>query len=172
MDFIELYNSHCQSVRRTVSRILKHSQGDVDDVCQETWIKVLDSLDSFRGDSSVYTWVTAIAANTAKRRYRNNKVEQTIVLPELVDEDGATLEVEGAADLSGPEEMLLAEQTARDIQEALDSLGEDFLEVLDMRDNQQLSYKEISDKIGMPVGTVKSRLSRARAVVNRHLASS
>lgn len=132
---------------------------EIEDVVQDTFLKAYHRLDTFQHNSSFYTWLYRIAVNTVldfmKRRGRSPV--QSVEDPELVA---------GAAEpkrVIGPDAGLEREEVARITHEVLDGLPEIFRTVLVLREFEECSYQEIADALGISIGTVESRLFRARA---------
>jgi RNA polymerase sigma-70 factor (ECF subfamily) len=133
---------------------------EVEDVVQETFLKAYTRLDSFQHESSFYTWIYRIAVNTVldflKRKSRSpvSAVED----PEIVISNAAT-----SARIVSPESRLEKSEIARVTQEVLESIPEIFRSVLVMREFEDMAYQDIADVLGISIGTVESRLFRARA---------
>lgn len=133
---------------------------EVEDIVQDTFLKAFRRLDSFQEQSSFYTWLCRIAINTAldtlKRAGRNPV--QAVEDPELVPEP----ERRGAA-LPAPDARLEQQEVAEVTQKVLAELPEIFRTVLVLREFEQMAYQDIADLLGISIGTVESRLFRARA---------
>jgi RNA polymerase sigma-70 factor (ECF subfamily) len=147
-----------------VSRFVRDPD-EVQDVVQEAFIKAYRALGGFRGESAFYTWLYRIAANTAK----NHLVSRARRPP------GADLEVEDAEqldaawalrDVEDPESLLMTEQLREAVETAIRRLPEDLRTALMLREFEGLSYEEIAEVMGCPVGTVRSRIFRAREAVD------
>lgn len=150
-----------------VSRFVSDSH-EIQDVTQEAFIKAYRALPNFRGDSAFYTWVYRIAINTAKNYLvsRNRKPSSG-----GVDVDDATYLDGGEQlrDIQTPENSLASEQLQAVINEAIQSLPEDLRVALTLREYDGLSYEEIAQVMDCPVGTVRSRIFRAREVVEKNI---
>lgn len=150
-----------------VSRFL-HDSADVQDVTQEAFIKAYRALPAFRGDSQFYTWLYRIAINTAKNYLVARKRR-----PQGIDidvEDSVYLDEQSALkDLASPEQQLMSEQLQQVINDAIKSLPEDLRMALTLREYDDLSYEEIADVMACPVGTVRSRIFRAREMVDEKI---
>ncbi|VAW87121.1 RNA polymerase sigma factor RpoE [hydrothermal vent metagenome] len=146
-----------------VSRFLKNS-ADVQDVTQEAFIKAYRALPNFRGDSAFYTWLYRIAVNTAK----NHLVSQGR-RPPSVDLDVSDAEqFEGSLALkeqATPERLLLKDEIQRVVSETIEGLSEDLRTAITLRELEGMSYEEIAEVMGCPVGTVRSRIFRARETI-------
>ncbi|MBM4391976.1 MAG: sigma-70 family RNA polymerase sigma factor [Deltaproteobacteria bacterium] len=145
---------------------------DAKDIVQMAFVKAYQSLSSFRIDSSFYTWIYRIAMNLAIDHTRKNKRRKTTSFEEAVasrDEDG-TLSEQHMDD--NPARELQRKQLRERIYGALDELTEDMREVVLLREVEGLSYKEIADVMGIPEGTVMSRLFYARKKLQARLGAS
>ena len=150
-----------------VNRYVKdHSEAQ--DVAQETFIKAYRALGGFRGDSAFYTWLYRIAINTAKNylvsRSRRNSDYQ-------IDIDDAEA-CENAPQLQGmetPERLLLNEEIIETIKSAIDNLPEEMRIAIMLREFEGMSYEEIAEAMDCPVGTVRSRIFRAREAIDNKL---
>ena len=142
---------------------------EVKDVAQEAFIKAYRALESFRGESAFYTWLYRIAINAAKnhlvaksRRPPGSDVE----LDDAVYYEGSA----GLKDINSPERQLQRDQLQAAIYSAIDDLPEDLKSALTLREFDGLSYEEIAEIMQCPVGTVRSRIFRARDAVDAHIA--
>jgi len=146
-----------------VSRFLNNS-ADVQDVTQEAFIKAYRALPNFRGESAFYTWLYRIAVNTAK----NHLVSQGR-RPPSVDLDVSDAEqFEGSLALkeqATPERLLLKDEIQRVVTETIEGLSEDLRTAITLRELEGMSYEEIAEVMGCPVGTVRSRIFRARETI-------
>jgi RNA polymerase sigma-70 factor (ECF subfamily) len=137
---------------------------EVEDVTQEAFVKAYRALAKFRGDSAFYTWLYRIATNAAKNylvaKGRRPSSDADIDEAELFD-SGEILR-----DLETPESQLFGEELARVVQDALDQLPSELREALTLREFDGLSYEEIAEVMDCPVGTVRSRIFRARDAVD------
>ena len=156
-----------QKVANIISRYIKDSS-EVFDVSQEAFIKAYRALPKFRGDSAFYTWLYRIAINTAKnhlaakgRRPPTDDVEA--VTAEQMDAGGRLRETDT------PERLLLKDEIARTIREAVDELPEDLRTAITLRELEGMSYDEIAEAMECPIGTVRSRIFRAREAIDKKL---
>lgn len=147
-----------------VSRFINDSD-EIQDVTQEAFIKAYRALGNFRGDSQFYTWLYRIAINTAKnylvsrsRRPPNSDIE---VDDAIFFESGDALR-----DVGSPEENLMSEQLYAALNHAIKKLPEDLRTALTLREYDGLSYEQIAQVMNCPVGTVRSRIFRAREAVD------
>lgn len=151
-----------------ISRFVRDS-AEVHDVAQEAFIKAYRALGNFRGDSAFYTWIYRIAVNTAK----NHLVSRGRRPPATdVDVDDAEFlnGADGLRDITSPEHELMKDQLEEVVYKAIQSLPEDLRTALTLREMEGMSYEEIAEVMDCPVGTVRSRIFRAREAVDRHIA--
>jgi len=152
---------------KLISRYVQDSS-EVLDVAQESFIKAYRALPNFRGDSAFYTWIYRIAINTAK----NYLVAQGR-RPPVGDIDSVEAEqYEGESilkDYATPEHILLKDEIERTVIDAIEQLPQDLKIAITLRELEGLSYEEISVAMECPVGTVRSRIFRAREAINRRL---
>ncbi|QSA99044.1 RNA polymerase sigma factor RpoE [Methylococcus sp. EFPC2] len=138
------------------------------DVAQETFIKVYRALPGFRGDSAFYTWIYRIAINTAKNHLASRARRPTdddIELDAAEQFESAT----GLRDQETPEGVLLSEELAGVIQLAVDELPDELRTAITLRELDGLSYEEIAQVMNCPVGTVRSRIFRAREAIDKKM---
>jgi RNA polymerase sigma-70 factor (ECF subfamily) len=140
-----------------VNRLVSN-QSDVLDVLQDTFVKAYRSLHTFRGESAFYTWLYRIAVNTAKNHLASKLKESKDV---SVDDD-ATGELSVLQDFSAPDEEAGAEELQRAILHAIEQLPDDLKQALTLRELEGMSYDEIALAMNCPIGTVRSRIFRAR----------
>ena len=140
-----------------VNRLVSN-QSDALDVLQDTFVKAYRSLHSFRGESAFYTWLYRIAVNTAKNHLASKLKESKDV---SVD-DEATGELSVLQDFSAPDEEAGAEELQRAILHAIEQLPDDLKQALTLRELEGMSYDEIALAMNCPIGTVRSRIFRAR----------
>ncbi|HEX5963084.1 MAG TPA: sigma-70 family RNA polymerase sigma factor [Gemmatimonadales bacterium] len=148
----------------TLARYLTRNEHDAQDVVQDAYLRALKYFDGFRGaeGSDGRAWLLAIVRNTAFTWRRRQRLEAAAA------EFDEQLHSEAVADVH-PETVLLGAAARESLHQALDQLPPEFREVIVLRELQGLSYKEIGDVTGVPVGTVMSRLSRARQRLQRAL---
>ncbi len=142
-----------------------HDADEVQDVAQEAFIKAYRALPDFRGESAFYTWLYRIAINTAK----NYLVSRSRRPPgsDVDIEDAEHFEGGGALrDIENPENALLGEELRAVVDRAIADLPEDLRTAVTLREFDGLSYEEIADVMGCPVGTVRSRIFRAREAID------
>ena len=149
-----------------VSRYVSDA-GEVEDVTQEAFIKAYRALGKFRGDSAFYTWLYRIAANAAKNHLvakgRRPGANATIEDAEGFDEGGLLSES------ASPEALAMGEELAEVVESALNELPDELKAALMLREFDGLSYDDIADVLGCPVGTVRSRIFRAREAIDQRV---
>ena len=144
------------------------SADDAEDLTQEVFIRMYTSIDSFRGQSSLNTWLFRIAGNLCIDRFRRSKNRTPAYsLDEPVGDDAQTQEV--ADETYAPHRLLENVEMAEQIQMALSKLPEKLRATLLLHDIEGLPYEEIAQIAGCPLGTVKSRLFNARMQLRQHL---
>ncbi len=153
---------------RLLSRFVRDG-AEVDDVAQEAFIKAYRALPSFRGDSAFYTWLYRIGINTAK----NYLVAQGRRAPTSTEFDAQDAEsFEDASqlrDINTPESLLQSKQIGETINAAMDGLPDELRNAIVLREIDGLSYEEIAEAMRCPIGTVRSRIFRAREAVAEKL---
>jgi RNA polymerase sigma-70 factor (ECF subfamily) len=156
-----------QKVANLISRYVR-DPAEVFDVTQEAFIKAYRALPNFRGDSAFYTWLYRIAINTAK-----NYLAAQARRPPGDDIDTETAEQMDAGirlkEYATPERLLLKDEIARTIKAAIDDLPEDLRTAITLRELDGLSYDEIAKAMDCPIGTVRSRIFRAREAIDTKL---
>ena len=159
-----LVSKYQRKLNRLLSRFVRDA-AEVEDVCQEAFIKAYRALPSFRGDSAFYTWLYRIGINTAK----NYLVSQGRRAPTRTEFDAEEAEsFEDASqlrDINTPESLLLSKQIGQTVNAAMDSLPDELKKAIVLREIDGLSYEEIADLMDCPIGTVRSRIFRAREAV-------
>ncbi len=163
-----LVSKYQRRLMRLVSRLV-HDPAEAEDVVQETFIKAYRALRHFRGDSAFYTWLYRIGVNTAK----NFIVTQGRRTPTSTDADAEHAEVFDDAshlrDINTPESLLASKQIAQTVNAAMDLLPLELRTAIVLREIEGLSYEEISEVMACPIGTVRSRIFRAREVIAEKL---
>lgn len=162
-----LVKKYQYKVANLVSRYVSNP-ADVPDVTQEAFIKAYRALPGFRGDSAFFTWLYRIAVNTAK----NHLVSQRRRPP------GSDVEVDDAEyygggdalkELASPENLMLTEEIRRAVFETIDGLPEDLKTAITLRELEGMSYEDIASVMDCPVGTVRSRIFRAREAIDKRV---
>ncbi len=164
-DILVLKYQH--KIVKLISRYVR-DHSEVLDVAQEAFIKAYRALPRFRGDSAFYTWMYRIAINTAKnylvakgRRLPNDDIDAQ----EAEQYEGAV----GLKEYATPENMLLRDEVETTIFSAIDQLPEDLRTAITLREIEGMSYEEIAQAMECPVGTVRSRIFRAREAIDEKL---
>ena len=146
------------------------SPEDAADISQETFLKAWRSIGSFRGDCALSTWLCRIALNCCCDHARSAKRHRVLSLTVQEDEDETkVLDIPDTDVTAMPEEELTRQTEIAAVREAIDSLPEEQKMIITMRDITGLSYIEIADTLGLEMGTVKSRINRARGAVKKFL---
>ena len=156
-----------QKVANLVIRYVRDPSETLD-VTQEVFIRAYRALGAFRGDSAFYTWLYRIAINTAK----NFLVAQGRRPPGDDVEAEMAEQLEGGGrlkDFATPEAQLLTDEIARTLKEAIDDLPEDLRIAITLRELEGMSYEEIAETMSCPIGTVRSRIFRARDAIEKRL---
>ena len=154
-------------VSKLVSRFLRN-QSDVPDVVQEAFIKAYRALPNFRGDSAFYTWLYRIAINTAKNHLVAAGRRPLEV--DLENEDGDALDLdELQKDVATPEHLLLTDEIRETVRKTVAGLPDDLRVAITLREAEGMSYDEIAQAMDCPIGTVRSRIFRAREAVDAEL---
>ena len=155
-------------VFRLISRLIKNTS-EVEDVAQETFIKAFRAIQQFRGDSAFYTWLYRIAVNTAKN-HLFSKGKRPIALSELAkNEDSESYDVIDAVSNENPEGNLAGLQIAEAVNNAVSKLPEELSTAVILREMDGLSYEEIAEVMNCPIGSVRSRIFRAREAIAQAL---
>jgi RNA polymerase sigma-70 factor (ECF subfamily) len=165
--FDALVRKYQNRVVKVIARYIR-DQSEVYDVAQEAFIKAYRALPNFRGDSAFYTWMYRIAINTAK----NYLVAQGRRMPNVDIEAQEAEQFEGASALkeyATPEHLLLRDEVESTIYSAIEQLPDDLRTAITLREIDGLSYEDIADAMGCPVGTVRSRIFRAREAIDKKL---
>ncbi len=151
-----------------LARWLTRNDHNAEDLVQNAYLRAFRFFDGFRGDDA-RAWLLTIVRNTYFTSLREARHDQVAFDEELLgaeDEESAAMP---AAVAAGPEEAMMAKDTRRAVNRALEKLPPAFREVIVLKEMNDLSYKEIADIAGVPLGTVMSRLSRARKMLGEFL---
>ncbi|MBE0473177.1 RNA polymerase sigma factor RpoE [Rhodoferax sp.] len=155
-------------IERLISRMVRDTNL-VEDIAQETFIRAYRALHQFRGDAQFYTWLYRIAVNTAKRFLLKLKNDPAVFQSRLQgsDEEDETFQrrSEPSTDET-PESVLAAKEIGQAVNAALEALPDDLRQALSLREMDGLSYEEIAEVMNCPLGTVRSRIFRAREAVS------
>ncbi|HYE70750.1 MAG TPA: RNA polymerase sigma factor RpoE [Aquabacterium sp.] len=162
--------------QRRIERLIARMVRDVDlvqDIAQESFIRAYRALPQFRGDSAFYTWLYRIAVNTAKKALVDLKRDPLVVesaLSSVSDDDDETSRVERElTDGATPEAVLASKEIAETVNAAIAALSEDLRQAITLREIEGLSYEEIAEMMNCPIGTVRSRIFRAREAIAQRL---
>jgi RNA polymerase sigma-70 factor (ECF subfamily) len=152
----------------TLARYLFHDAADADDAVQECYLRALRYFDTFRG-TAIKPWLFAILRNVcrgefARRSGRLHYVDQDV---DEMDKDESTVSPLWQEPQASPETELLQQRDAKTIRRLVTELPDPFREAIVLREVNDLSYREIADVVGIPVGTVMSRLARARSMLRK-----
>ncbi len=159
-------------IERLISRMVRDSDL-VQDIAQESFIRAYRALPKFRGESAFYTWLYRIAVNTAKKTLMEMKrdpvVTESSMLPAHDDEDETYRDRRELTDGSTPEAVLASKEIAATVNAAIDALSDDLRQAITLREIEGLSYEEIAQMMNCPIGTVRSRIFRAREAIAQKL---
>jgi RNA polymerase sigma-70 factor (ECF subfamily) len=161
--------------QRRIERLIGRMVRDVDlvqDIAQESFIRAYRAIPQFRGESAFYTWLYRIAVNTAKRTLMEMKRDPVVLQSSLhTGDDGEeTYRAENAlTDGETPEAVLASKEIAAAVNAAIGALSEDLRQAVTLREIEGLSYEEISEVMNCPIGTVRSRIFRAREAIAERL---
>ena len=161
--------------QRRIERLISRMVRDVDlvpDIAQETFIRAYRALPQFRGDSAFYTWLYRIAVNTAKKALLDLKRDPLVTQSALASHDDGdeTSRVESVlTDGETPESLLASKEIGETVNAAIDALSQDLRQAIVLREIEGLSYEEIAAVMNCPIGTVRSRIFRAREAIAERL---
>ena len=153
-----------RKIMRMLSRMIRNP-AEIEDVAQEAFIKAYRALPQFRGESAFYTWLYRIAINTARNwQMANGRSPST---PNAIEtEDGETFsQIDNLTDISTPESLMASRQIVETVNAAIDALPDDLRMAIVLREIEGMSYEDIAQSMGCPIGTVRSRIFRAREAI-------
>jgi RNA polymerase sigma-70 factor (ECF subfamily) len=157
-----------RKIMRLLSRMIR-DQSEIEDVAQEAFIKAYRALPQFRGESAFYTWLYRIAINTA-RNWMASSSRRPSAPNAVENEDGETFnETDNLSDISTPEAMVASREIAETVNAAIEGLPEELRTAIVLREIEGMSYEDIAQSMGCPIGTVRSRIFRAREAVAARL---
>ena len=163
-----LVEKYQRKLARLLSRLIR-DPGEVEDVAQEAFIKAYRALPSFRGDSAFYTWLYRIGINTAKNYLvamgRRAPTSTEVEAEAAEAQDGGEL----LRDINTPESVLLSKEIGDTVNAAIESLPEELRSAIQLRELEGMSYEEIAKLMDCPIGTVRSRIFRAREAIAERL---
>jgi len=158
--------------QRRIERLIARMVRDVDlvqDIAQESFIRAYRALPKFRGESAFYTWLYRIAVNTAKKALvdlkRDPLVTESARAGANDDDDETSRHERELTDGETPDAVLASKEIARAVNAAIEALSEDLRQAITLREIEGLSYEEIADMMNCPIGTVRSRIFRAREAI-------
>jgi RNA polymerase sigma-70 factor (ECF subfamily) len=164
--------------QRRVERLIGRMVRDTDlvpDIAQETFIRAYKALAQFRGEAQFYTWLYRIAVNTAKKQLLELKRDPLVTMSALKSQDddetsGSEYELNGqVADAETPEAVLASKEIAQAVNEAMEALPKELGQAIALREIEGLSYEEIAVALDCPIGTVRSRIFRAREAISARI---
>jgi RNA polymerase sigma-70 factor (ECF subfamily) len=161
--------------QRRIERLIGRMVRDTDlvqDIAQETFIRAYRAMAQFRGESAFYTWLYRIAVNTAKKALVDLKRDPLVTESALAgrDDDDETSRVENElSDGETPDAVLASKEIAAAVNAAVEALSEDLRQAITLREIEGLSYEEIAESMNCPIGTVRSRIFRAREAIAARL---
>jgi RNA polymerase sigma-70 factor, ECF subfamily len=161
--------------QRRIERLIGRMVRDADlvqDIAQESFIRAYRAIPQFRGESAFYTWLYRIAVNTAKRALMDMKRDPVVLQSSLQsgDDGEETSRHENVlTDGETPDAVLASKEIAAAVNAAIGALSEDLRQAVTLREIEGLSYEEISDVMNCPIGTVRSRIFRAREAIAERL---
>lgn len=156
-------------IERLVGRMVRDTDL-VEDIAQETFIRAYRALAQFRGEAQFYTWLYRIAVNTAKKALvdlrRDPLVSETALRGGSDDEDETSSVENELTSAETPETVLAAKEIAATVNSAMEALPEELRQAVTLREIEGLSYEEIAEVMDCPIGTVRSRIFRAREAIS------
>ena len=161
--------------QRRIERLIGRMVRDVDlvpDIAQETFIRAYRAIPQFRGESAFYTWLYRIAVNTAKKFLMELKRDPLVTESARAsrDEDDDSSRVENElSDGETPDALLASKQIAAAVNFAIEALSDDLRQAITLREIEGLTYEEIAELMNCPIGTVRSRIFRAREAIATRL---
>jgi RNA polymerase sigma-70 factor, ECF subfamily len=156
-------------IERLIGRMVR-DQDLVQDIAQETFIRAYRALAQFRGESQFYTWLYRIAVNTAKKALvdlkRDPVITESALRSSSDDEDETSVMENELTSAETPETVLAAKEIAAAVNSAMEALPEELRQAVQLREIEGLSYEEIAEVMDCPIGTVRSRIFRAREAIS------
>jgi RNA polymerase sigma-70 factor (ECF subfamily) len=162
-----LVRKYQHRIAKLVSRYV-YDRSEVEDVTQEAFIKAYRAIKGFRGESAFYTWLYRIAINTAKNYLVAQGRRPSIADVETEDAEASDIGT-NLRDATTPERQMLADEIGRTVERVLAALPEDLRTAVTLREIDGLSYEEIAEVMDCPIGTVRSRIFRAREAIDKEL---
>jgi RNA polymerase sigma-70 factor, ECF subfamily len=155
---------YVDSLYRTALRLTR-VPSDAEDLVQDTYLKAFRAADSFEPGSNLRAWLFTILHNTARNRARDRSRDTIMVDSTAVDQAAETPKFATSGRVDDPEAILIRQTLAPELQAAVDELPEAYRQAVWLRDVEEFSYAEIAEMLGVPVGTVMSRISRGRRML-------
>lgn len=168
--FNELYRLYEKRIYNFALR-MSGNQDDAEDICQETFIRVYNAIGSFRGDAHFSTWVFRIAHNVFLDMRKKSRAHPVSSLDDALELEESDVHRQVEDPNPQPQEVALSSELTKLLQEAIDELPDYQKMMVVMYHTQNLSYEQIADVLQLPIGTVKSRLNRARLALKGRLDS-
>ena len=163
-----LVEKYQRRLTRLLSRMVR-DQSEIEDIVQDSFIKAYRAINNFRGDSAFYTWLYRIGINTAKN-YLVKLGKRPKAMNDVEIEDIENFEeAQDLRNLETPESSMMSSQIITSVNQTIESLPDELKEAISLREMDGLSYEEISDLMNCPVGTVRSRIFRAREAISEKL---
>ncbi|MFT3736185.1 MAG: RNA polymerase sigma factor RpoE [Rhodocyclaceae bacterium] len=163
-----LVSKYQRKLARLLSRMIR-DPAEVEDVTQEAFIKAYRALPAFRGESAFYTWLYRIGINTAKN-YLVSQGRRAPTTTPTDSEDAESMEDGDALrDIDTPERLMMTRQIGETVNAAMDALPEELRTAIVLREIEGLSYEEIASVMDCPIGTVRSRIFRAREAISERI---
>jgi RNA polymerase sigma-70 factor (ECF subfamily) len=162
-----LVQKYQHKVVNLISRFVS-DQSECYDIAQEAFIKAYRAIGNFRGDSQFYTWLYRIAANTAKNHLASRARKSPMYTVDVDDAERYEGE-SGLKEYSNPENLLLTDEIKETIFRVIEDMPDDLKSAITLRELEGLSYEEIAEVMDCPIGTVRSRIFRARDAIDREL---
>lgn len=163
-----LVSKYQRKLFRLVLRLV-HDHAEAEDIVQESFIKAYRALVNFRGDSAFYTWLYRIGINTAKNHLVTKNRRAPTSTHSDIEELENFIEADGLRDINTPESILASKQIAETVNVVMMSLPDELRNAISLREIEGLSYEEISEVMMCPIGTVRSRIFRAREAIAEKL---
>ena len=170
VEAFEVLISSCEKKVYNIALKMLGNEADAYDASQDTFIKVYKNLENFKGNSSFSTWVYRITSNVCLDMIRKNKNNKNVISIDKeieFDDSDASFEIEDKS--ADTEEQLLRKERSEALHKAMDRLSPEQKHILVLREFQNLSYDEIAEVLNIGTGTVKSKISRARAALKNEL---
>jgi len=157
-----------RKIIRLLSRMIR-DQNEIEDVAQEAFIKAYKALPQFRGDSAFYTWLYRIAINTARNWMSQNSRRPSAPNANVTDNDETFSEIDNLTDSHTPEAEMVSREIAASVNQTIESLPEELRRAIVFREIDGMSYEDIALAMNCPIGTVRSRIFRAREAIAERL---